>query len=85
MCSLISTVLIHVQLRCVQCSNNTKHNILCTEESIIGVVSEKGMNTKIIMLFLSSPPVFSDVRVAQSLVLCVMFCRSLFALLYFFL
>jgi hypothetical protein len=41
MCSLISTVLIHVQLRCVQCSNNTKHNILCTEESIIGVVSEK--------------------------------------------
>ena len=40
------------------------------------------MNTKIIMLFLSSPPVFSDVRVAQSLVLCVMFCRPLFVLFF---
>ena len=35
---------------------------------------------------LSSPPVFSGViRVTRSLVLCVMFCRSLFVLLYFFL
>ena len=33
---------------------------------------------------LSSPPVFSGVRVTRSLVLCVMFCRSLFVLLYFF-
>ena len=32
---------------------------------------------------LSSPPVFSGVRVTQSLVLCVMFCRSLFVLLFF--
>jgi uncharacterized membrane protein len=30
---------------------------------------------------LSSPPVFSGVRVTQSLALCVMFCRSLFVLL----
>jgi len=29
---------------------------------------------------LSSPPVLSGVRVTQSLVLCVMFCRSLFVL-----
>ena len=27
------------------------------------------------ILYLSSPPAFSGVRVAQSLVLCVMFCR----------
>ena len=30
-----------------------------------------------------SPPVFSGVPVTQSLVLCVMFCRSLFVLLSF--
>ena len=30
---------------------------------------------------LSSPPVFSGVRVTRSLVLCVIFCRSLFVLL----
>ena len=33
---------------------------------------------------LSSPSVFSGVRVTRSLVLCVMFCRSLFVLLFFF-
>jgi hypothetical protein len=33
---------------------------------------------------LSLPPVFSGVRVTRSLVLCVMFCRSLFVLLFFF-
>ena len=33
---------------------------------------------------LSSPPVFSGVRVTQSLVLCVMFCRSLLIFLSFF-
>ena len=32
---------------------------------------------------LSSPPVFSGVRVTRSLVLCVMFCRSLFVRLSF--
>jgi hypothetical protein len=32
----------------------------------------------------SSPPVFIGLRVAQSLVFCVMFCRSLFVLLSFF-
>jgi len=34
---------------------------------------------------LSSPPVFSGVRVTRSLVLCVMFCRSLFVLFVLFL
>ena len=33
---------------------------------------------------LSSTPIFNGVRVTRSLVLCVMFCRSLFVLLYFF-
>jgi hypothetical protein len=33
---------------------------------------------------LSSSPIFSGVRVTQSLVFCVMFCRSLFVLLSFF-
>jgi hypothetical protein len=33
---------------------------------------------------LRSPPVFCGVRVARSLVFCVVFCRSLFVLLYFF-
>ena len=33
---------------------------------------------------MSSPPVFSGVRVARSLVFCVVFCRSLFVLLPFF-
>ena len=32
---------------------------------------------------LSSPPVFSEVRVNRSLVVCVIFCRSLFVLLPF--
>ena len=32
----------------------------------------------------SSPPVFIGLRVARSLVFCVMFCRSLFVLLSFF-
>jgi hypothetical protein len=32
-----------------------------------------------------APPVFSGVLVARALVLCLMFCRSLFALLFFFL
>ena len=32
---------------------------------------------------LSSPPDFSGLRVTRSLVLCVMFCRSLFVLFYF--
>ena len=35
-------------------------------------------------IYLSSPPVFSGVRVTQSLVLCVMCCRSLFVFLSFF-
>ena len=30
------------------------------------------------------PPVFSGVLVARALVLCLVFCRSLFALLFFF-
>jgi len=34
--------------------------------------------------YLSSHPVFIGVRVARSLVFCVMFCRSLFVLLFFF-
>jgi len=33
---------------------------------------------------LGSPPVFSGVRVARSLVICVMFCRSLLVLLSIF-
>ena len=33
---------------------------------------------------LSSPPVVSGVRVIQSLALCVVFCRSLLVLLFFF-
>jgi hypothetical protein len=33
---------------------------------------------------LSSPPIFSEVRVARSLILCVVFSRSLFVLLSFF-
>ena len=33
---------------------------------------------------LSSPPVFSEVLVARSLVFCAMFCRSLFVLFCFF-
>jgi hypothetical protein len=35
-------------------------------------------------LYLISPPGFSGVHVTRSLVLCVMFCRSLFVLFYFF-
>ena len=35
-------------------------------------------------LHLSSPPGFNGVRVTRSLILCVMFCRSLLVLLYFF-
>jgi hypothetical protein len=35
--------------------------------------------------YLSSPLVFSGVRVTRFLVLCVMFCRSFFVLLFFFL
>jgi uncharacterized membrane protein len=34
---------------------------------------------------LSSPSIFSGVRITRSLVLCVMFCRLLFVLLSFFL
>jgi hypothetical protein len=34
---------------------------------------------------LSSPPVYSGVRVAQSLAFCVVFCRSLFVSLTFYL
>jgi len=33
---------------------------------------------------LSSPPVFSGIRVTRSIVLCVILCRSLFVLLSFF-
>jgi hypothetical protein len=33
---------------------------------------------------LSSPPYLCGVRVAESLVFCVMFCRLLFVFLYFF-
>jgi hypothetical protein len=47
-----------------------------------GVISERELLT--LPENLSSPPVFCGVRVARSLVLCVMFCRSLFVLLYFF-
>ena len=32
-----------------------------------------------------APPVFSAVRVVRALVLCLVFCRTLFALLFFFL
>jgi hypothetical protein len=35
--------------------------------------------------YLSLPPVFGGVRVARSLVFCVVFCRSLFVLLFLFL
>ena len=44
------------------------------------------MEKKLLILLehLSSPLVFSGVRVTRSLVLCVCFCRSLFVLLYFF-
>jgi hypothetical protein len=37
-----------------------------------------------LLVHLSSSPVYSGVRVTRSLVLCVIFCRSLFVLLYFF-
>ena len=37
-----------------------------------------------LMEHMSSPPVFSGVRVDWSLVFCVVFCRSLFVLLSFF-
>ena len=33
--------------------------------------------------YLSSPPVFSEVRVAQCLAFCVVFCRSLFVIFFF--
>ena len=37
-----------------------------------------------LLVHLSSSPVYSGVCVTRSLVLCVIFCRSLFVLLYFF-
>ena len=43
-----------------------------------------GAGTAILPERLSSPPVFSGVRVTRSLDLCVMFCRSLFVLLSLF-
>ena len=45
--------------------------------------SLQGYYCWVIFEHLSSPPVFSGVRVTRSLVLCV-FCRSLFVLMYFF-
>jgi hypothetical protein len=46
--------------------------------------SDKKNNLKIPKGYMSSPPVFSGVRVARSLVLCVLFCRTLFVILCFF-
>jgi len=43
-----------------------------------------GAGTVTLPEHLSSPAVFSGIRVALSLVLCLMFCRSLFVLLCFF-
>ena len=55
-----------------------------TSESIQPVYPNKSILCICNMEHLSSLPVFSEVRVTGSLVLCVMFCRSLFVILSFF-
>jgi hypothetical protein len=53
----------------------------------VRVVQLMGATRKLLTLqeHLNSPPVFSGVRVTRSLVLCVMFCISLFVLFFYFL
>ena len=52
--------------------------------SITGVATRGTRRVSHVEQELSSPPGFSRVRVVQSSVFCVVFCRSLFVLLYFF-
>jgi hypothetical protein len=51
-------------------------------DALFGPPVEQGLS--ILPGHLSSPPVFSGIRVARSLACCVVLCRSLFVLLSFF-
>jgi len=51
---------------------------------VIRQVRHMEQKLRIILEHLSTPPVFSGVCVAKSLVLCVVPCRSLYVLLCFF-
>jgi len=72
---------------CLECYNQATHDYMtmsgyCCFHSYIVWMNNDWLS--LLCLIMSSPPVFSGVRVNRSLVLCVMFCRSLFVLLYFF-
>ena len=58
--------------------------VLETGTSILSTYSCICFVVKVTGCFWVHLPVFSGVRVTRSLVLCVMFCRSLFVLLFFF-
>jgi len=59
-----------------------------THHRVCNYINTTGATNGAATAYISGTPefslVFSGVRVTRSLILCVMFCRSLFALLYFF-
>ena len=83
-CLIVTEYLCH---KCPRiCSRSIPHSWLITVFVARSTRRVPLMEQELLALpkHLSSHPVYSGVHVARSLVLCVMFCRSLFVLLYFF-
>ena len=64
-------------------SSSMTYNQVCNWSNTTGATS--GAGTDCPAWAPGATPVYRGVRVTRSLVLCVLFCRSLFVLLYFFL
>jgi hypothetical protein len=54
--------------------------VIYNKSNTTGATSGAGTKCRIGSMRISPPPVFSGVRFAKSLVLCVVFCKSLFVL-----
>jgi len=62
------------------CKTFTVYTIVCKLQYMSYFCTSCGTVALPEHLHLSSPPVFSGVRIAQYLIFCVLFCRSLFVL-----
>jgi hypothetical protein len=79
-----SLVLIYISFQFIKLGNKREVTLIFTLPCNTSAATS-GAGTAYPSEHLSSSPVFSGVRGAQSLVFCVVFCGSLFVHLYFFL
>jgi hypothetical protein len=82
---MISNIQFIVIQPIAQCWCYIKTILQWTQQRIWCPISSSSSFSPLLVLHLSSPPVFREVRVARSWVFCVVFCRWLFVLLSFLL